>query len=300
MPAIPFTEGGPEESDTYEYHWRGQFLESHTLSDVGKKREHNEDRCILCVPEDAALAEGRGMLFAVADGMGGVRGGAYASRVALDTLTETYYRGTADTVPGRLRGAIDAANRKIYDEAEHQPEYYGMGTTVSTLLVKGDHAYVAQVGDSRVYLLRGDALSQVTDDHSLVAEQLRNGLISEDEAKNHALKNLITRAVGTTEAVKVDLFVFRLKPNDTLLLCSDGLSNVVEDQQIQEALGEGKLQAAARILVGRALEGGGPDNISVLLVRVCDIPPKTAPEEGARHVALEKGGLLGRLKGLMS
>ncbi len=301
MAAIQLTQGGPREDGNYEFTWKNGSVQAILLSDVGKKRSRNEDSCIMSVPEDKALAERCGMLFAVADGMGGASGGNLASRLALQTLVESYYGGTQDTLPKRLHEGLQKANRSIYEEAENRPEYHGMGTTVSALVIRGSEAYIAQVGDSRVYLMRGDEqIWQVTQDHSVVAEQLRNGYISEAEARNHSMKNLITRAVGTREDVKVDLFAFHIQENDTLCICSDGLSNMVQEAEIAECLAVENLQGAARILVGRALAAGGPDNITVALLRVSEVPRKTKLDEGAARVRLGRPGLVGKLLGLFS
>ncbi|MBX7257124.1 MAG: Stp1/IreP family PP2C-type Ser/Thr phosphatase [Candidatus Hydrogenedentes bacterium] len=301
MAVIPLTQSGPDKGGSFEYHWAGSYLQAHLLSDVGKKRTRNEDGCILCAPEDRLIVNERGVFLAVADGMGGVSGGDFASRLALQTMVDEYYNSTEQNVPSRLRDSIEQANRRIFEEAENHPEYFGMGTTVSAVTIIGDHAYIAQVGDSRVYLRRGkDPVCQLTDDHSLVAEQVRNGYISEQEARTHSLKNLITRAVGTKEAVKVDLFALKLRLNDTILICSDGLSNVVDDAEISKALAGDNLQGAARVLVGRALEAGGPDNITAVLARVCSQPPRSRLEEGAERVNLAGPGIIGAIRRLIS
>jgi len=299
MAVIPQTQIGPPRGGNFEYHWSGPFLEAHLLSDVGKKRQRNEDGCTLCVPDDKELARERGILLAVADGMGGVSGGDFASRLGLQTLVEEYYARNEATVPARLQEAVGQANRRIFQEAENHPEFYGMGTTMCALLVHGDHGYIAHVGDSRLYLHR-DALYQVTEDHSLVAEQVRNGYISEDEARTHSLKNLITRAVGTKDAVKADLYAVKLKVGDTIMMCSDGLSNLVDDATIAGILTGGNLQGAARVLVGRALEGGAPDNVTVLLLRVIAPPFKTSLAAGAKPVAIGKTTILGAIRRLIS
>ncbi|HRK35333.1 MAG TPA: hypothetical protein PLJ47_12125, partial [Candidatus Hydrogenedentes bacterium] len=147
---------------------------------------------------------------------------------------------------------------------------------------------------------QGEGLVQVTEDHSLVAEQVRNGYISEDEARSHSLKNLITRAVGTKDQVVADLYAVKLKIGDTIMICSDGLSNLVEDQQIANILVGENLQGAARVLVGRALASGAPDNVTVLLVRVTAQPYKTQLAPGARQISIGKPGLLNALKRLIS
>lgn len=298
---IPRTDYGPLEGRNFEHGWRGPYLQAHLLSDVGKKREKNEDSCIMCVPETLGLAEERGLLFAVADGMGGASAGEYASRVALHTLDTTYYGGARQPIPMGLRTAIETANEKIFEESESNPSYSGMGTTVSAVVVLGDWAYIAQVGDSRVYLLRErSGIHQLTHDHSLVAEQVRSGLISEDEARNHALKNLITRAVGIKETVRVDLFAVRLRVQDTLLLCSDGLCNMVADTDIASALALGDLKYCTRKLVEQALEGGGIDNITAVTLRVTHTPPRRELHEGAEEIELSSSGIFGRLRRLFS
>lgn len=301
MAGTPLTRFGPEDGGNYEHQWSGNFLQAHFLSDVGKKRSHNEDSCIFCAPDDETLSRERGILFAVADGMGGASAGEFASRLALQVLTERHYVSTESNIPESLRSALEQANRQIFEEGENNPEYHGMGTTVSAVLVMGDCAYVAQVGDSRVYLARADgSFKQITDDHSLVAEQVRNGYISEEEARTHSLKNLITRAVGIKDSVKVDLFAMRLRKGDTILICSDGMSNLIKDDEISRLLTRDNLQAAARVLVGRALEEGGSDNITAVLIRVSEIPPKAKFDPGPTEISLPPPGLLSKLRRLIS
>lgn len=304
MAMIPLTEGGPPDGGNYEYAWAGAHMQVHFLSDVGKKRKKNEDSCILCAPEADALRDKRGMLFAVADGMGGASAGERASRMGLEILIEEYYaQRTGDLgqpIPARLRTAISEANRRIFEEAEAHTDRQGMGTTMSVVVVDGEYAYIAQVGDSRVYVARGrSGLVQITDDHSLVAEQVRNGYLSEEEARNHSLRNLITRAVGIKDSVNVDLFALRLERDDTLLVCSDGLSNLIKDDEIGRALNMGNLQAAARLLVGRALHEGGTDNITAALLRVVQSPPRRELQPGAQEVMLPAGGVFGRFRNLL-
>ncbi|HIJ73274.1 MAG TPA: Stp1/IreP family PP2C-type Ser/Thr phosphatase [Candidatus Hydrogenedentes bacterium] len=300
MAAIPLTRVGPDKGRNYEYHWTGQFLQAYFLSDVGRKREHNEDACVLCAPDNESLAEERGILFAVADGMGGASAGEFASRLTLQTLIDEYYGGRAGAIPARLRRAIERCNQRVFEEAEHNPDYRGMGTTISALVVKDEWGYIAQVGDSRVYVARNDSLfQQITQDHSLVAEQIREGYLTEEEARNHSLRNLITRAVGIKETIETDLFALKMKQGDTILMCSDGLSNMVTDEEMQESLTNGNLQGAGRVLVGRALESGGSDNITVVLVRVVDQPARGYVDDGAEIVRIGRPGILGSLKKLI-
>lgn len=296
---VPLTDFGPVDGGQYEYGWQGDYLEAYLISDVGKKREKNEDSCIITAPSDPDLTDRRGVMFAVADGMGGASAGEYASRMTLNLLSHEYFASPNSTVPKAMRTALEQANASVFEESDVNPALSGMGTTCSAMVVYGDWAYIAQVGDSRVYLLRERAgIHQLTHDHSLVAEQVRSGLISEEEARTHTLKNLITRAVGIKPTVKVDLFALELQRGDTLLICSDGLSNMVSDQQISETLGIGDLRTNAHELINLALAGGGTDNITAVVLRVTDTPPKTPIQEGASEIRLTPSGLFGRIRQL--
>lgn len=298
---IPRTEFGPVNGLNYAFAWENDTIEAYLLSDVGKKRRNNEDSCILCAPANEAMASERGFLFAVADGMGGASAGEYASRLALCTLVETYYSGPFKPVPLALREAVERANERIFEEADINPVYSGMGTTVSAMVLLGDWVYAVQVGDSRIYLLRErSGMQQITRDHSLVAEQVRSGIISEEEARNHSLKNLITRAVGIKDNVKADLFAVKIKRGDTFLLCSDGLCNGVNNAHIAKALQIEEIQASAHQLIEEALIAGGTDNITAVVVRMADTPEKAPYQEGAEEVTISSGGLLRKLRGLFS
>lgn len=295
----PHTAYGPPQGGNYDLSWQGSFLKAYLVTDIGKKRQKNEDSFIMCAPEDAELAEHRGMLFAVADGMGGALAGEHASQLGLQVLSEHYYSAPYEPAPKALRQALQVANERIFYEAEADPRFQGMGTTMSAVIVLGEWAYVAQVGDSRVYLLRErHGLQQITQDHSLVAEQVRSGLISLEEARNHSLKNLITRAVGIKETVMVDLFAVRLKRADTILICSDGLSNNLTDRDITAALSNGDLKSGGKKLVEFALAQGGSDNITSVCVRLTDVPPRTNLQEGAQEVPMGQETLFGRIKSL--
>jgi protein phosphatase len=240
-------------------------------------------------------------MLAVADGMGGASAGEYASRMTLNLLSHAYFASPNSTVPKAMRSAVETANAKVFEESEVNPALSGMGTTCSALVVHGSWAYIAQVGDSRVYLLRErSGIHQLTYDHSLVAEQVRSGLISEEEARTHTLKNLITRAVGIKGAIKVDLFSIELQRGDTLLICSDGLSNMVSDEQISETLSIGDLRTNAHELVNLALAGGGTDNITAVVMRVIDTPPRVPLQEGAQGIELTPSGIFSRLRRLFS
>jgi len=248
-------------------------IDAYGLSDVGKKRTRNEDSFL--VSEDLQL-------FVVADGMGGHSGGEYASRLAVATMEEVLQSMNSDpeatVISGvnseeteygdRLKYAIEVAGQKIFDQAIYDPDLKGMGTTITTVMVDKQLAYVANVGDSRVYLLREDDIKQLTTDHSLVSEQMRAGLISEKDAKKHKLKNIITRSVGYQEEVEIDVTKVELKTGDKILLCSDGLTNMIEDKEIQNIINTSDIQSSCRALINKANEKGGDDNITVVL---CDV-----------------------------
>ncbi len=296
--AAPITFLGPADGLNCVSKWTGAYLHAHLCSDLGRKRRNNEDSCLLCAPDDSELLERRGVLFAVADGMGGASAGERASRMTLETIAEQYYdEACKGFAPAALRESIEAANEAVYYEAESSSEYAGMGTTASVLAVMGNWAYMAQVGDSRIYLQReGLGLKQLTDDHSLVAEQMRNGLINAEEARTHLLKNLITRAVGIKDTVDVDLFALELRVGDTLLICSDGLSNMVSDEDIMGALAMQDLGDASDSLIAKALDAGGSDNVTVVALRVTAPPPATYYQQGAQKVSLGPEGFMARLK----
>ena len=244
------------------------------LTDVGRRRDHNEDSLLV----DEGLA-----LFVIADGMGGHAGGATASRLAVETiqgelqalraarpeLFGAEVEGEENPLPDALGRAVERAGAVIFEAAQADPDLTGMGTTVTAALVDGRSAFVAHVGDSRAYLLRGGHIYQVTQDHSLVAEQLRIGAISADEAKNSRFKNIITRSVGFERNVVVDLMGLELEGGDTIVVCCDGLSNMVEDQEILALVEEHGLDAVDR-LVDLANDRGGDDNITVAVIRLSE------------------------------
>ena len=285
MTSLDFLRQGPPAGGNFEQSWSHNYLSAHVISDIGKRRERNEDSALLGGPHDIELLDGCGYLFAVADGMGGASAGERASQLALSSFSEAFYESPAENVPARMRASVEAANASVFHESETIAEYQGMGTTLSAVAIIGDCAYIGQVGDSRVYLSRSDGkLLQLTHDHSLVAEQVRGGLISEEEARTHAMKNLITRAVGIRDEVEVDLFGVQLDKNDTLMICSDGLCNFVTDEEIGGCLQLKSLTSTARVLVGKALEAGGTDNISVVVVRLIDAPPRKPLHEGCATI----------------
>ncbi|MGE0171597.1 MAG: Stp1/IreP family PP2C-type Ser/Thr phosphatase [Oligoflexales bacterium] len=236
-------------------------------TDVGKVRPTNQD---------SFHVDPKSSLFIVADGMGGHAGGEIASQLCIETiaafLAENAPKQKPTTHPFtqisfNLMRAVNFASGKIYERALEEPRFKGMGTTATVVKVVDDYAYFAHVGDSRLYLLRSGFLYQLTFDHSLVNEQLRAGILSEEEAHSHHLKNVITRSVGYQEEEDVDTNVLKLATEDILVLCSDGLHGKVTDQEIAKICGFSK-ENAVKELINLANKRGGDDNITVIILRI--------------------------------
>lgn len=252
----------------------GNMLEVASQTHTGQKRDHNED----ALASDAA----RGLVI-LADGLGGYRAGEVASALAVQTIMAelkqsmlAHVPGQIDTVSGMqaesalLNAAVASANQCIYQISQVQPECAGMCTTLVLGLFVNDRLLAGHIGDSRMYRLRGDELSQITVDHSLVQEEVSLGLITPADARVSGHKNLVTRALGTDPAVELELHEHEVQPGDIYLLCSDGLTDMVDDDEIHSILDKlaTNLQLAANQLVHAANENGGNDNISVILVKV--------------------------------
>ena len=238
-------------------------------TDVGSVRTRNEDS-ILFEPADSPDARDYGWLGIVCDGLGGHRSGNVASQLGVTTTREAFYglkHARASATPAeRLRIAVEASNQRIAKAAQ-DPEYASMATTITAAVIRGSKLVVAQVGDSRGYLIRNSRIRQITHDHSLMDEMIRDGQLTVEEARTHPQRNVITRALGTRADVEVDVFEDTLHDADVVLLCSDGLYRVVEEGDFARAL-VAEPQAAAESLVALANERGGPDNVSVIIVRV--------------------------------
>jgi serine/threonine protein phosphatase PrpC len=235
-------------------------------TDVGRARPHNEDCVDHRVPQNARQRTRKGSLFLVADGMGGHRAGEVASQGAVRAVMERYYDEPGDDVPTNLVRAFQSANQQIYDQAQADPSKAGMGTTLVAAVIVGRKLYVANVGDSRAYLLNNQGMIQITEDHSWVEEQVRAGLLTEEQARRHPHRNLVTRALGSKPSVGVDTFEAEIRTGDILLLCSDGLTNRVSDDAIAAIVQQHEPEEATRLLVATANEHGGNDNITVLIV----------------------------------
>jgi serine/threonine protein phosphatase PrpC len=241
------------------------------LTDVGRKREHNEDNMAFVIPKDLQVMASKGALFIVADGMGGHAAGEVASEIAVDTVSNMYYQEDSNDVAVSLLHAIRRANASIHQRAAENLLRTGMGTTCVAAVLRGNMAYIANVGDSRAYLLRGNQVKQISQDHSWVAEQVRAGLLTEEQARTHVQRNVITRCLGTQAEVDVDVFHEELHEGDCLVLCTDGLSGLVSDEELQRIVDQFVPQESVYHLVERANENGGPDNITAIVVRVQEV-----------------------------
>lgn len=224
-------------------------------TDVGKVRANNQD---------ALVVWEEGHLYGVADGMGGHKGGEIASAAARDGLIAALKEQTPSVAV--LRAAIEEVNSQIYHQQEKDESLTGMGTTLSVVWMNGQFAYIGHVGDSRVYLLRDGELKQKTFDHSWVEEMVRSGVLTEEEAQRHPMRNIITRAVGTEESIEVDVSVEERKTGDVWLICSDGLHGMVPEKKLDTVLRQYAPEKAADALLMAALNAGGRDNVSLVIL----------------------------------
>jgi PPM family protein phosphatase len=235
-------------------------------TDLGRVRENNEDKFEFYEPSKPEVMAGRGSVYVVCDGMGGHAAGQIASELAAKTFLETYYRSPAGYIADAATAGVAEANRYVTDVAAAIPERRGMGTTMSALILCQDQALIVQVGDSRCYRLREGQIEQLTTDHTWVEEQVALGLMSREDAERSPYAHVITRAIGADPALRADLFTFTPNAGDKFLLCSDGLSNHVEADEIGQHLQEYGPSDACWRLVNLALERGGSDNCTVLVV----------------------------------
>lgn len=242
----------------------GNYMRAYAITDVGSKRSMNQD-FFYC--NENAVGSFRN-LFIVADGMGGHKAGDHASKLCVESMVDSVGKSSHKTPVTIFEEAVDIANNKIYSAAKENVEFEGMGTTMVACTLFGETMYVANIGDSRLYLLR-DGISQITDDHSLVEELVKQGNITESEARVHPQKNIITRALGTDGQVNADFFEVMVQKGDIVLLCSDGLSNMLDDEDMEYIVRHSDtLEEAGTVLVERANQSGGDDNITVVLVRI--------------------------------
>ena len=232
------------------------------MTDVGKIRQVNQDYIFTSENPVGKLPN----LFIVADGMGGHNAGDFASRYTVETVVDAIKNSDETETIAIIRGAIEETNRKLIEKANEDVRLSGMGTTIVLCTIDGDEACVANVGDSRLYLL-GDKITQITKDHSLVEEMVRMGELEPESARVHPNKNIITRAIGAVDEVAVDFFTLQLQKNNRILLCSDGLTNMVEDNEIQMIVDRQEdLVDGVQQLIACANNNCGKDNIAVILI----------------------------------
>lgn len=244
------------------------FLNVAQCTDVGRKRQVNEDSMISIVPEDPQVMAKKGALFVVADGLGGRAAGDIASEMAVSAMSTTYYRNEDEGVAASLLQAVQRANALIYQRATENAVWNGMGTTCVAAVLQGGMAYIANVGDSRAYIARDGHIKQVSQDHSWVAEQVRVGSLTEEAARAHPQRNVIYRCLGEKADVEVDLFTEQVQEGDLLVLCTDGLSNQVSDEELREIVQRFGPRESVYHLIEQANQNGGPDNITAIVVRV--------------------------------
>ena len=237
-------------------------MEAYALTDTGRVRTMNQDYIYSSPERTGSLPD----LFLVADGMGGHQAGDYASKYTVEVLNRELALSEGEDIERCLVGAIKTANREIIKEASRDEHLKGMGTTVVAATISNQMMYFANVGDSRLYLIN-QGIQQLTKDHSLVEEMVRLGGIKPEEAKHHPDKNIITRAIGAKADVEVDFYEHRLKRGDIILMCTDGLSNMVEDEELFHIVQGGRdIVESGQALIEAAKENGGTDNIGVVLI----------------------------------
>lgn len=238
-------------------------MEVSSATSVGRIRPLNEDSYFVSEPDQSGT-----VLAIVADGMGGHNAGEVASGKAVGIVQKDVLGKCGKNAKDVLVKAVNDANREIYEMSVNARNLSGMGTTMTACVAEEHNVTAVQVGDSRLYLIRGEKITQITKDHSLVEMLLENGKITKEEARRHPQKNIITRAVGTDKTVEADIYEFRAEAGDVILLCSDGLVNMVEDEEILSVINLSEtLSDAANKLVAEAETAGGTDNITVILIR---------------------------------
>ncbi len=265
-----FTKNSPQTNAAANGHAAGKgfHLSVAQRTDVGRQRTHNEDNVAYIIPKNPTILAKKGALFIVADGMGGHAAGEVASEMAVSTISTLYYQDEVNDAPTCLFHAIKYANAAIYQRAIENTEHNGMGTTCVAAVLLGTTAYIANVGDSRAYLVHRGRLRQVSQDHSWVAEQVRAGGMTEEEARTHDMRNMITRSLGPQPDIEVDLFVEEVEHGDALVLCSDGLHGMITDTEILWLVEQFSPHESVQRLIARANAQGGLDNVTAIIARI--------------------------------
>ena len=232
-------------------------------TDVGRKRNTNQDD-LFCSDEPVGAFPN---LYVVADGMGGHKAGDHASHMAVERFVQLADQTKLTNPVTMMRTLLNWVNEEVYQEAKSEESYYGMGTTFVAITIVNGKGYVVNVGDSRLYHIHNDSIRQVTFDHSLVEELVRSGELSPSEARRHPRKNIITRAVGVEEELLLDFFEIEVEAGDRILLCSDGLSNMIEDEELKDIVSSDRdIDEMVRYLIDKANYYGGYDNIAAVVI----------------------------------
>ena len=240
-------------------------MKTFSESRAGKNRSVNQDSVLW---EEGAVGE-LSNLFIVADGMGGYNGGDFASRFCVDSVKDYILKNNGGSIISTIRSAITAANEGIREKTKANEELKGCGTTIVLATIKDDILYIANVGDSRLYVIQNGALSQITEDHSVVEEMIKSGLIKKEEARFNPHKNKVTRALGVEPDLEVDFFEVKLTKGDRIFLCSDGVSNMMDERTLEEIAGADKeLSEICKKLIETAVNNGGKDDATVVMIEV--------------------------------
>ena len=239
-------------------------------TDVGRRRHGNEDSYALWVSDGSGRSHAADTLLVVCDGMGGSNAGEVASRMAVEAVVREFEEDTSGDAQAALHRAVDTANTEVHEHSRTRQDLQGMGTTCTAVAILGDTLTFAHVGDSRAYLVRSGRMTQITSDHSLVAQLVARGQITAEDARHDPRRNVVTRSVGVGAVVDIDADRMGepLLPGDTVLVCSDGLHGQLSDEEIAKLASDGSLDRACRTLIALANERGGPDNITVALARI--------------------------------
>jgi PPM family protein phosphatase len=242
-------------------------VRSFAESDRGLIRSENEDSYLLHIPDDADMLQRKGILAVVADGVGGGPGGKRASSMAVEIIKDAYYSFKGDDNSAALKESLQIATMEIYKSSRSDPELRGMATTCTALAIVNGEALLSHAGDSRAYIFRRREFIQISEDHTIVNELVKEGLITREEAERHPQRNIIMKSLGSTPNVEPFSRRISLEADDTLLLCSDGLHGYVSETEISSILSAYPVEQAGRMLIGSAFEKGAPDNVTVLILR---------------------------------
>lgn len=244
-----------------------------SFTHTGLVRHNNEDACLVIPPWSSLAIRKEACLLAVADGMGGQNAGEVASGLAIKTAAEWFANNPLETLNVQLlEEMFSFINASVWGHSQEHPETSGMGTTFTMMLIRGEKALVGHIGDSRLYRLRNNKLQQLTHDHSLVAEQVRMGKLTPEAARVHPTRHILSRVMGGRQFIVPDIFETELQTGDVFMMCSDGISGMVEDDQIERLLVANQVSKTSRVLVNAANKAGGKDNSTVIVFRINSLP----------------------------